>query len=405
VTLKTIRMSKESISGPAGDQALVKYDAAVRALAEAKRVDEVKDIRDQWKAMLVYAQQAKDKRIIEYATAIKLRAERKAGQLLRELDKNQGAVKGKTGRKGKPVLDTRPKLSELGISKTQSSYWQRLAGLDEAKFEAQVVAAQGKASRSLDGLHRELKRQQAREEYKNGIGGGCTVADLRELVDSKRKFGVILADFPWDYVTYSDKGKDRSADQHYDVLDIAGIDAITPLIWELAGPNCALFLWTTWAHLPLALKVLAASGFQYSTGAFDWVKTSGAAAGADPDQLKDSELHFGMGHTTRLGSEPVLLGLRGSPVRLNSDVRQVVIAPVGEHSEKPEEVRRRIERLYPGPYLELFGRKSAPGWSVWGNEIPRDNFKDRAADSKTMTSASSPAIPADDSIPEFLRRT
>jgi hypothetical protein len=82
--------------------------------------------------------------------------------------------------------------------------------------------------------------------------------------------------------------------------------------------------------------------------------------------------HFlAMGHVTRLGSEPVLLGLRGSPVRLHNDVRQVVIAPVGEHSEKPKEVRRRIERLYPGPYLELFGRKEAPGWVVWGNEIPR----------------------------------
>jgi N6-adenosine-specific RNA methylase IME4 len=48
----------------------------------------------------------------------------------------------------------------------------------------------------------------------------------------------------------------------------------------------------------------------------------------------------------------------------------VVIAPVGEqHSEKPDEVYRRIERLYPGPYLELFARKPRDGWTVWGNEI------------------------------------
>ncbi len=49
------------------------------------------------------------------------------------------------------------------------------------------------------------------------------------------------------------------------------------------------------------------------------------------------------------------------------------------HSEKPEEVRRRIERLYAGPYLELFGRREAPGWWVWGNEIARDAFLARLA--------------------------
>ena len=216
---------------------------------------------------------------------------------------------------------------------------------------------------------------------------------------------MILADFPWDYVTFSDKGKDRSADRHYDTLDIAGINDITPLIRGLAAPNCALFLWVTWAHLPIAEKVIAACGFKYSTGAFDWVKTN-PGAGAELAELKDTDIHFGMGHVTRLGTEPVLLGLRGSPVRLNNDVRQVVIAPVGEHSEKPEEVRRRIERLYPGPYLELFGRKAVPSWTVWGNEIPRDKFKDGAADSsKVITPAGSPLIPDDLSIPPALRRT
>jgi N6-adenosine-specific RNA methylase IME4 len=114
-----------------------------------------------------------------------------------------------------------------------------------------------------------------------------------------------------------------------------------------------------------------------------------------------------MGHVTRLGSEPVLLGLRGSPIRLHNDVRQVVIAPIGEHSEKPEEVRRRIERLYPGPYLELFGRKEAPGWSVWGNEIPRDDFRiANTPGAPTLAPASSaPLIPDDLSIPKFMQRS
>ena len=56
------------------------------------------------------------------------------------------------------------------------------------------------------------------------------------------------------------------------------------------------------------------------------------------------------------------------------------MVPVGEHSAKPEEVRRRIERLFPGPYLELYGRKLVPGWDVWGNEILAPSRADRKAD-------------------------
>jgi N6-adenosine-specific RNA methylase IME4 len=70
-----------------------------------------------------------------------------------------------------------------------------------------------------------------------------------------------------------------------------------------------------------------------------------------------------------------LLATKGSPLRLAADVHQAVLAPVGGHSEKPEKVRRNIERLFPAPYLELYGRKTIPGWTVWGNEIPRDRFE------------------------------
>jgi N6-adenosine-specific RNA methylase IME4 len=80
-------------------------------------------------------------------------------------------------------------------------------------------------------------------------------------------------------------------------------------------------------------------------------------------------LHWGNGYWTRSNSEPCLLATRGTPQRLAMDVHQVVLAPVGEHSKKPEEVRRRIERLVAGPYLELYGRRPVPGWTVWGNEI------------------------------------
>lgn len=129
---------------------LAKYNDAKRALAVAYRVDEVKSVRDKAMAMRLYATQAKDRVLIDQATEIKLRAERRAGELLREMEKNKGAVPGKTGRKGKPVLDTAPKLSDLGVSKTQSSRWQALAAINESAFEVVVDRARSGASAALD---------------------------------------------------------------------------------------------------------------------------------------------------------------------------------------------------------------------------------------------------------------
>ena len=144
---------------------LIKYDAARHALAEAKRVDEVKSIRDKAIAMQAYARQAKDTALIEYATEIRMRAERRAGELLAEMKKNQGAVPGKTGRKGKPVLDTKPKLSDLGVSKTQSSRWQALAAIPQTQFEEVVADARSKVDRVVRNAVREAKTRQRRASY------------------------------------------------------------------------------------------------------------------------------------------------------------------------------------------------------------------------------------------------
>jgi site-specific DNA-methyltransferase (adenine-specific) len=134
---------------------LVKYNAARRALAEAHRVDEVKSIRDKAVAMQEYARQAKDTELIGYATEIRLRAERKAGELLAKMDKPSGGqVSGKKkkidGRRSTPS-NRPPTLSDLGITKTQSSKWQRLADLKQDDFEAKVERAKKKSLSAIDG--------------------------------------------------------------------------------------------------------------------------------------------------------------------------------------------------------------------------------------------------------------
>ena len=106
--------------------ALSKYDAARRALGECHRVDEVKSIRDQAVAMQAYAKQAKDLTLITQATEIRMRAERRAGELLRDMaERGERAIR--KNMKSQPATS---KLSDLGINKTESSRWQKLAALD-----------------------------------------------------------------------------------------------------------------------------------------------------------------------------------------------------------------------------------------------------------------------------------
>lgn len=179
--------------------------------------------------------------------------------------------------------------------------------------------------------------------------------DMLEGVE-RGHYRAILADPAWTYETFSDKGKDRSPEKHYACMTIDEIKALP--VAEVAAKDCLLFLWVIDTHIPQALEVMRAWGFQYSTVAFNWVKTN-----------RDGSPFTGMGHWTRANPELVLLGKRGKPTRKAKDVRRLVMSPRREHSRKPDELHDLIRRLCDGPYLELFARCRRPGWTCRGNEV------------------------------------
>ena len=164
--------------------------------------------------------------------------------------------------------------------------------------------------------------------------------------------------------------------------------AMAPLIRQLAADDCVLLPWAVCPEQPAAHEFINACGFEYKTVDFHWVKTT---PNAKVITLDGDGLHWGMGYHTRANIEPVLLATRGSPRRLATDVHSVVIAPAGEHSAKPDEVYRRIERLYPGPCLELFARRPREHWTCWGDEIPRGSMMPVPSDATPKPSAEAAA--------------
>ena len=212
----------------------------------------------------------------------------------------------------------------------------------------------------MTAILRELKETEIKDkraDYEARADKGAQRGDLKALAAAGEKFAVIYADPPWEFKVYRGKGKQRSAERYYDTSSIEAIKALP--VAPLAADDCALFMWAVMPELPGALEVIKAWGFEYKTAGFTWVKQNKSGEG----------LFTGMGYWTRSNAEICLFATRGSPQRMAKDVSQVILSPVGEHSAKPQEARRRIERLLLGPYLELFARSPADGWVTWGNEI------------------------------------
>lgn len=167
---------------------IVKYDAAIYALAECKAIDEVKTWADKAAAMQAYGRMAKNKTLEVDAAEIRIRAERRLGQLLVAQKEsgglNQGALKNGPALVTHEDGKTPPKLSDVGISYDLSSKAQKLAAVPEAEFESEVgqwrerVQSEGaRVSTRLQAAgDRELKKEPVEPEY-------TELDSLRDLVD------------------------------------------------------------------------------------------------------------------------------------------------------------------------------------------------------------------------------
>ena len=177
------------------------------------------------------------------------------------------------------------------------------------------------------------------------------------------KFSIIYADPPWTFRTWSQEGKGRSAENHYECMNLGDIQRLP--VQDLAEEHCALFLWATDPMLPEALDLIDKWGFTYKTVAFVWAKLNKTAAAP----FTERDFFTGMGYWTRANPEMCLLATKGKPQRMSASVRRLVVSPRREHSCKPDEVADRIVQLMGDlPRIELFARTVREGWCHWGNE-------------------------------------
>ena len=176
-----------------------------------------------------------------------------------------------------------------------------------------------------------------------------------------KKYQVIYADPPWDYKGQKQHGGKGTPDtggaiSHYSTLKLEQLQKLS--VPSIADENSLLFLWSTSPHLDQSIELIKAWGFKWATIGFVWDKQK-----VNP------------GFYTMSQCELCLIGKKGKipQPRGFRNIRQFISEERRKHSQKPDEVRYRIQRMFPSQNkIELFARQRSIGWDVWGNEIISD---------------------------------
>jgi len=169
------------------------------------------------------------------------------------------------------------------------------------------------------------------------------------------RYGLIMADPPWQYENWSAAGAHKNASAKYECQSLDWVKSLP--VGHIAAPDCVLWLWATNPLLLQAFEVMKAWGFQFKT-AGHWSKKTARGKQA-----------FGTGYILRCAGEPFLIGTTGDP-KTARNVRSVIEGPVREHSRKPDEAFEAAEKLCPNVNrIELFSREEREGWDVMGNEV------------------------------------
>ncbi len=179
------------------------------------------------------------------------------------------------------------------------------------------------------------------------------------------KYRTIVADPAWKYTLTAPPtmrgGGPSSAERNYETMTMDAIAALP--VPDLAEDDAHLYLWVTnpiiteqrlrGEEAPTAPAICRAWGFEPKT-LLTWIKSENGA---------------GMGFYFRGDTEHVIFAVRGNlPIPAEIRESNVFRGHRGRHSQKPDSLMDLVERVSPGPYLEMFSRRARLGWDTWGDE-------------------------------------
>lgn len=173
-------------------------------------------------------------------------------------------------------------------------------------------------------------------------------------------YQVIYADPPWEFRNKKTGGSMKSGAQaKYPTMTLEQMKTLD--VQSICAKDCVLVMWYVGSQPQEALDLVKAWGFTVKNmNGFIWVKLT-----------KCFLQFFGMGSWTRAGAECAIIATRGNPKAASKSIRQVRLAVIGRHSEKPAEFRDDVVALCGDvPRLEMFAREVPAGWHVFGNEVP-----------------------------------
>ena len=178
------------------------------------------------------------------------------------------------------------------------------------------------------------------------------------MVALQKPYDIAYIDPPWDYKGQlqhggAGKGDSGGAVKHYGTVKLARLKTFPML--DILTDNALVYMWVTNPHLAQGIDLIQSWGLKYATVGFVWDKVK-----VNPGFYTMSQCELCL--IAKKGKIPQPRGLR--------NVRQYVHHHREAHSKKPDEVRLRIERMFPTQRkVELFARAQSLGWDTWGNEV------------------------------------
>lgn len=191
----------------------------------------------------------------------------------------------------------------------------------------------------------------------------------------EKKYDIIYCDPPWDYggkMQFDKSGKKdinknweknifiSAANFQYPTVTTKELKKIP--IRDISKDDCLLFMWVTSPHMEQGIELGTAWGFDFRTVAFVWDKMV-----HNPGQYTLSYCEMCL--VFKKGKIPTPRGSRNE--------KQLIRVPRGKHSQKPMEVLKSIERMFPTQdKVELFARHQPEGWDVWGLDVREEYLEE-----------------------------